>query len=233
MQLAVRVGGKGKEKTAGQFLLSDNPNTFSSEILAHLYKQHPFLGKYSVNMDVNAQDESLGYMHATFTVSNATDAHQMQEDARMGQVTREHTPPDPEQSIRIPVVVRDKKLYTFDTFITPDGKSLPLSESRLASALFDPSAFSTAPKPDASDAGGSLDANFSPDAPQTVYGAGFGVTVRLGEYGVGTVCFLYPLYLADNDVQCLIPGNSDVWAFAPVLGVSFAVRIPVHPPQGV
>ena len=173
MQLAVRVEGKGKVKTAGQFLLGDNPNTFSSEILAHLYKQHPFLGRYSVNMDVNAQDDSLGYMHATFTVTNASDAPPVQEDTRMGQVTREPVPPAPEQTVRIPVVVRDKKLFSFDTFITPDGKSLPLSESRLASVLFDPSAFSAAPKPDASDAGGSLDANFAPEAPQTVYGAGY------------------------------------------------------------
>ena len=59
------------------------------------------------------------------------------------------------------------------------------------------------------------------------------VAVRLREDGVRTVLFFHPLYLADDDVERLIPGDPDVAALASILWVPGAIRIPVNPLKGV
>jgi len=48
-----------------------------------------------------------------------------------------------------------------------------------------------------------------------------------------TVFFDYPLELAGYQVRCLVPGNPDVLAGTPVLGIPFSVGIPIYSLQRI
>ena len=130
------------EKLAARHLLSDNPDTHASELLAFLYKEHPYLGRYQVNLDIKQQDDTRGYLYGVFVVSPAADVPAPIGQQRLGEVA---SPPEqrPEetQTLRIPVIVQAKKAYGFDVFITPGGQFYPLSEPRVAAAMFDTNPF--------------------------------------------------------------------------------------------
>lgn len=149
MNLIRKIQGPKFEKVAAKILLGDNPSTYPSELIANLYKQHPYLGKYQVNISIEGQDPSMGYMYGVFLVSHASDVPPEPGVKRMGEVISQGQPsaPDPAKSIRIPIIVENKRAYSFDVFISPDGRFLPLSESRVSSALFDASPFAVAPSP--------------------------------------------------------------------------------------
>ena len=53
MELTRKLRGPEFEKLAAKFILGDNPSTYPSELIAHLYKQHPYLGKYQVNISIH------------------------------------------------------------------------------------------------------------------------------------------------------------------------------------
>lgn len=147
MQLTRKIEGPRFEKTAAKFLLSENPSTYASELLAHLYKQHPYLGQYQVNLSVEGQDDSLGYMYGVFTVKTPDEGGPssipgaMPETPSMGMTAT----PAPKPTLRIPVIVDSRKAHSFDVFITPDGIFTPLSEPRVAAALFEASPYGPAP----------------------------------------------------------------------------------------
>jgi len=162
------------EKTAARFNLSDNPNTYPSELIAHLYKQHPYLGKYKVNMTIEGKDESMGYMYGVFLVSHADETPPEMGTARMGETDRSaDETAEKESQLRVPIIVENKKAYSFDVFITADGKFMPLNEQRVASALFDPSPYALAPKSEARPIAGAS-ANFAPADPSRAHGGGAG-----------------------------------------------------------
>lgn len=145
MQLIRKIEGPKFEKVAAKFLLSENPSTYASELLAHLYKQHPYLGQYQVNLSIEGQDDSLGYMYGLFTVKPAEE--QMAPGTGMGAPLpmMSSQPTAPKATLRIPVIVDNKKANSFDVFITPGGEFMPLSETRVAAALFEASPYGTAP----------------------------------------------------------------------------------------
>ena len=173
MELVRKLQRPTFEKTASKFMLGDNPSTYPSELLAHLYKQHSFLGKYKVNMSIDGQDESLGYMYGVFMVSHAPDVPAGPGQSRMGEMVRSpEQPVSPEEkktSLRIPIIVENKKAYSFDVFISPDGRFLPLNEERVSSALFDMSQYIVAPNPS-----GAVNPVTTPEEPQQAYGGGQG-----------------------------------------------------------
>lgn len=136
MQLVRKIEGPKFEKVAAKFLLSENPSTYASELLAHLYKQHPYLGQYQVNLSIEGQDDSLGYMYGLFTVQTADDQGSSPTAAAPGQSQK--------PVLRIPVVVDSKKAHSFDVFISPGGAFMPLSETRVAAALFEASPYGKA-----------------------------------------------------------------------------------------
>ncbi len=178
MKLLAKIEQPQFVKTAARFTLSDNPQTYPSELTAHLYKQHPYLGKYDVNLNIQGQDDSMGYLYGTFLISPSGQAPQSASKKRMGMVETEAGPePNPEETIRIPIIVAEKKVHPFDVFITPSGQFLPLSEQRLASELFSSSPYMIAPKSALTQAQLSSAAKgFSPDMPVSAsgYGTGFG-----------------------------------------------------------
>lgn len=136
MQLVRKIEGPKFEKVAAKFLLSENPSTYASELLAHLYKQHPYLGQYQVNLSIEGQDDSLGYMYGLFTVQTAEDQGSPMAGTGPGQQQK--------PVLRIPVVVDSKKAHSFDVFISPGGAFMPLSETRVAAALFEASPYGKA-----------------------------------------------------------------------------------------
>jgi len=173
MELVRKLQRPTFEKTASKFILGDNPNTHPSELLAHLYKQHSYLGQYKVNMSIEGQDQSLGYMYGVFTVSHSPEVPAGPGTQRMGEVVREGeqepTSEEKKTALRIPIIVENKKAYSFDVFISPDGRFLPLNEQRVSAALFDMNPYLPAPSPSAVGGGGS-GANFSPTEPAGALG---------------------------------------------------------------
>ena len=143
-----------KEKIAAMTMLSDLPSTWPSELTAALYKQHTFLGKYNVTLDIKAEDEGSGYLYGSFHVrpgeppmppGEAADGSGMSGGGpggsggvpaagAMGGQTQPMRTDDPVASI--PAIVAGKKAYPFDTFIDSKGKFLPLTEGRLSAIMY-------------------------------------------------------------------------------------------------
>jgi hypothetical protein len=174
MKLLRKLQAPVFEKTAARYLLSDNPSTWPSELIAHLYKQHPFLGQYQVNLSIQGQDQSMGYMYGVFLVSQPTDVPPADPQMQMGQAISQGQPPaPPEMTVRIPIIVESKRTFSYDVFITPDGKFLPLNEPRLAGAMFNASPFAAAPMPKPGmGMTGAASQNMDPAMPQSSLGGG-------------------------------------------------------------
>ena len=60
-------------------------------------------------------------------------------------------------------------------------------------------------------------------AVRPLYQFAFSMSVSLGENRPGSVLFTYPLYLGGDNIGGLIPGDPLIFAFTPVLRVSFPV----------
>jgi len=176
MQLITKVIPPQFVKVAAKFSLSDNPATYASELTAQLYKQHPYLGRYDVNLSIEGQDSSMGYLYGVFTVSPVSAPPPEEMQKRMDMISRGgEQPPASEETLRIPIIVDNKKAHSFDVFITHDGSFRPLSEERIASALFSSSPYMVAPKSALTGAQQfSAGGNFQPDAPTSAAGAGGG-----------------------------------------------------------
>tara|TARA_B100001250_G_scaffold406930_1_gene426802 strand:+ start:916 stop:2889 length:1974 start_codon:yes stop_codon:yes gene_type:complete len=173
MKLIRELKSPSFEKTAGKFLLGENPSTYASELIAHLYKQHSYLGKYDVSISIDGQDHRLGYMYGVFIVKPSNNVPPEVGQKRMDEVIRPADQQEPDKnSIRIPIIVENKKAYSFDVFINADGRFMPLNESRVASALFEASPYSVGPKGGNVPASASLSPNFQPDVPAGGLGGG-------------------------------------------------------------
>lgn len=161
-------------KQAGMIPLGDNNTTWGSELLAALYKQNPYLGTFDVNLQVDGQDLTLGYMYGSFVVRGAMrPAVQAPSSNTMnpGQVDKASDPNEP--TVRIPVILKAGKAFSFDVYLDKEGKFHPLTEDRINASLFNASSYTPAPPPETDLAGQGQD--FNPDLPQSAagYGAGY------------------------------------------------------------
>ena len=121
------------EKTAGEVDLPDDPNQWAQQILQELYKQVPYITDYQPHVQMERVDAERGYGLGHVEIQNQTEAPQ-------------ETPPDQLdaagiRTVRIPFIVREKKLSPFDLLINDTGAVIPLTENRLRQALFRPQAF--------------------------------------------------------------------------------------------
>jgi hypothetical protein len=121
------------EKTAGEVDLPDDPNQWAQVILQELYKQVPYITDYQPHVQMERTDAERGYGLGHVEIQNQTEAPQ-------------ETPQDQldaagVRTVRIPFVVREKKLSPFDLLINDTGAVIPLTENRLRQALFRPQAF--------------------------------------------------------------------------------------------
>jgi hypothetical protein len=121
------------EKTAGEVNLPDDPNQWAQSILQELYKQVPYITDYQPHVQMQRVDAERGYGLGHVEIQNQTEAP-MNTDPEMLEATGVRT-------VRIPFVIKEKKLSPFDLLVNDMGKMLPLTENRLRQALFRPQAF--------------------------------------------------------------------------------------------
>lgn len=123
----------GIDKTAGEVELPEDPNNWPQEILDELYKQVPFVADFSPHVVMDKVDAERAFGFGYVEVSNKSEA-QMGTDPAMMSAAGIRT-------VRIPIVIKEGKLATFDLLINDAAKAFPLTESRLRQAIFRPQAF--------------------------------------------------------------------------------------------
>ena len=121
------------EKTAGEVDLPDDPNQWAQQVLQELYKQVPYITDYQPHVEMQRTDAEQGYGLGHVAIQNQSEAPM-------------DTPPEQLdaagiRSVRIPFVIREKKLSPFDLLINDTGSIIPLTENRLRQSLFRPQAF--------------------------------------------------------------------------------------------
>ena len=126
------------EKTAGEVDLPEDPNQWPQEILQELYKQVPYITDYQPHVEMQKADAERGYGFGHVEIMNQTETPQGASDMEMEATGV--------RSVRIPFVIKDKKLSPFDLLINDSSKVVPLTENRLRQSLFRPQAFDVTSK---------------------------------------------------------------------------------------
>lgn len=121
------------EKTAATSAMSEDPNQWPQEALQELFKQVPYISDFMPQVSMQKADAERGYGIGFIVVSNKSE---MQNGATAGDQRSAGI-----KQVRIPIVIKDGQLSPFDVMVTETSKILPLTESRLRSALFRPQAF--------------------------------------------------------------------------------------------
>ena len=133
-----------EKSAAAKHLLSDNPQSWPSELTAFLFKDRPWLGRYEVNIQIDSQDDGRGYLYGSFLVKQHSNVPPS--PTNPGYQSQDASPStDPNIKsplIRVPIIVEAKKAYPFDVFINTDNQFLPLSEERVSASMFDADPFS-------------------------------------------------------------------------------------------
>ena len=121
------------EKNAAEVTLPEDANLWPNEIMQELYKQVPYIADFEPDVKMDRVDAERGYGFGHVEVRNKTELQSGAAPAAMDAVGV-HT-------VRIPVIIKDRKLFPFDVIVTADSKMLPLNEGRMRQALFRPQAF--------------------------------------------------------------------------------------------
>lgn len=121
------------EKTAGEVDLPDDPNQWAQQILQELYKQVPYITDYQPHVQMSRVDAERGYGMGHVEIQNQSEAPM--------ETPQEQLDAAGIRSVRIPFVIREKKLSPFDLLINDTAAIIPLTENRLRQALFRPQAF--------------------------------------------------------------------------------------------
>jgi len=124
------------QKVAAEVSLPEDPNSWSIEILQELYKQVPYVADFSPHVTMQRVDGERGYGLGSIEIANRTELPQSASKDSMDALGI--------KSVRIPVIIKDRKLQALDVIVCPDSTTLPLTESRLRRALFRPQAFDAA-----------------------------------------------------------------------------------------
>lgn len=121
------------EKTAGEVDLSEDPNMWPEEVLQELYKQVPYIADFQPHVTMEKVDSERGYGLGQVEIANKTEAQNSADPDLLAAAGI--------RSVRIPVVIKERKLSPFDLLVNDQSKVLPLTESRLRQSLFRPQAF--------------------------------------------------------------------------------------------
>lgn len=171
MDLYVSTAPELEKLAAKPTRLGENEDTWPNEILAALYKSHPFLGSYKVGIHIDGQDTNIGYMYGHIEVSNSFGTKVLPDSSMSGQVNKVQDPTQP--VIRIPILVEKGQLKPIDTMIDPDERFWPISESRVNAALFTPQQYQSQPKSEASTPGVARSMQTINNTPQRGRSGGF------------------------------------------------------------
>lgn len=126
------------EKVAAEVELPEDPNTWPKEVLDELFKQVPYISDFQPRVVMDKVDSERRYGLGYVEVSNQSEAP-MYSDPNMMEAAGV-------RSVRIPVIIRDGKLFPFDLLLNDQSVTLPLTESRLRQAIFRPQAFDVTSK---------------------------------------------------------------------------------------
>lgn len=121
------------EKVASEVALPEDPNSWPNEILQELFKQVPYISDFEPHVVMDRVDAERGYAFGHIEVMNKTEIQRGVDDQAMAAAGIKQA--------RIPVMVRDRKLQPFDVLVTENSRVIPLTETRLRSAVFRPQAF--------------------------------------------------------------------------------------------
>jgi len=130
------------EKTGMDARLSDNSDTWVQEVMQELMKQHPYLGQFEIMPEMTKVEGEKGYGFGYFTAQNRTAAPASPAGEALAAEVGV-------SSIKIPIIIKEQKLYSFDVFVTnaKPSKALPLTEERVRQAMFRPQLFDTTGQP--------------------------------------------------------------------------------------
>ena len=121
------------EKNASEVTLPENANAWPNEIMQELYKQVPYIADFDPEVVMDRVDAERAYGFGHVEVKNKTELQHGASEQALQAVGI--------QQVRIPVIIKNRKLYPFDIIITAESKALPLTETRIRQALFRPQAF--------------------------------------------------------------------------------------------
>ena len=123
-----------EEKTAGgERVLTDDPNQWPTEILQEAYQQCPFISDFEPQVTMDKVDGERGYGLGHLEIQNKTEIQHNADPAGTAAAGI--------QKVRIPIIIKDKKLQPLDLMVTADDVLLPLTENRLRQTIFRPQAF--------------------------------------------------------------------------------------------
>lgn len=126
------------EKVSSETTLPEDPNAWPKEILQELYKQVPYIADFQPHIEMDRVDGEKGYGMGHVEVMNQTEIQQGTPTDQMAAAGV--------RVIRIPIIIKNNKLYPFDILVTDNSKIIPLTESRLRQAIFRPQAFDVTSK---------------------------------------------------------------------------------------
>lgn len=124
--------------SAAAVLMPEDPNAWPQEIIQELYKQVPFIHDFSPHVEMDKVDAEKGYGFGHITVTTQTE---IQQGANPGAMAAAGV-----KEVKIPVIIKDNRMFPLDVLITADAKMYPLTEDRLRAAVFRPQAFDVTSK---------------------------------------------------------------------------------------
>lgn len=127
------------EKTAApEVTLAEDANSWPQAIMQELYKQVPYVSDFDIDVTMDRVDAERGYGFGHILLASKSDSALGTPDASLHAAGI--------NKVRIPVIIKERKLQPFDVVVTEDSKMLPLTEGRLRQALFRPQPFDVTSK---------------------------------------------------------------------------------------
>lgn len=123
----------GLHKHASEAMLPEDPNKWPLEIQQEVYKQVPYVGDFDVEVVMQrvVAEAGAGFGHVMVRPKSEVPLGEAQEDLLRHGI----------RVVRIPVIIKDRKLQPLDLLILDDSSVRPLTEQRLREATFRPQMF--------------------------------------------------------------------------------------------
>jgi hypothetical protein len=118
-----------EKQAAAVARMPDDDKRWPAQVLSEMHKQLPFLSRFDVDIEMTRIEPEAGYAIGYAMLRNKTGKQRAAEE--LGK---------PTNKIRVPVIVADRLLQPFHVFEV-GGKTYPLTQERLESAMMNPSMF--------------------------------------------------------------------------------------------
>ena len=118
-----------EKQAAAVARMPDDDKRWPAQVLSEMHKQLPFLSKFDVDIELTRVEPEAGYALGYAMLRNKTGKQRAAEE--LGKATNK---------IRVPVIVADRLLQPFHVFEV-GGKTYPLTQERVESAMMNPSMF--------------------------------------------------------------------------------------------